>query len=83
MAVLSIRNLSPEVHKRLRVRAARAGHSMEAEARAILTRAVAEEEPATDPTQLQAWVADLYDGQPPGGVVDDLIAERRQEAARE
>jgi plasmid stability protein len=83
MAVLSIRNLPPDVHKRLRVRAARAGHSMEAEARAILARAVSEEEPAMDPSHLQAWVADLYGGQTPTGAVDELIAERRQEAARE
>jgi len=36
VAVLNIRNLPAEVHARLRVRAARGGRSMEAEARAIL-----------------------------------------------
>ena len=40
MAVLTIRNLEDEVKARLRVRAARAGHSMEEEVRTILRRAV-------------------------------------------
>ena len=37
MAVLNIRKLPDEIHRRLRLRAAKAGRSMEAEARAILT----------------------------------------------
>ena len=40
MAVLTIRNLEDEVKERLRVRAARAGHSMEEEVRTILRSAV-------------------------------------------
>ena len=36
MAILNIRNLPDEVHANLRVRAAKAGRSMEAEARTIL-----------------------------------------------
>lgn len=40
MASLTIRNLDSDVKERLRVRAARAGHSMEEEARTILSRAV-------------------------------------------
>ncbi|GIH70170.1 FitA-like ribbon-helix-helix domain-containing protein [Sphaerimonospora thailandensis] len=44
MAALSIRNLDDEVKRRLRMRAARHGRSMEAEARAILEEAVAEPE---------------------------------------
>lgn len=36
MPVLNIRNLPAEVHARLRIRSARAGRSMETEARAIL-----------------------------------------------
>jgi plasmid stability protein len=47
MAALSIRNLDDEVRERLRVRAARHGRSMEAEARAILVDAVSE--PTTSP----------------------------------
>ena len=40
MAMLTVRNLPEEVHRALRVRAARHGHSMEAEVRAILESAV-------------------------------------------
>jgi plasmid stability protein len=40
VAALSIRDLDDEVRRRLRVRAARHGRSMEAEVRAILTDAV-------------------------------------------
>ena len=42
MAALNIRNLDETVKRRLQVRAARHGRSMEAEARAILTEAVRE-----------------------------------------
>lgn len=41
MAVMTIRGLDDEVRDRLRLRAAQHGRSMEAEARAILTAAVA------------------------------------------
>jgi plasmid stability protein len=40
MATLTIRNLDPATKERLRVRAAKHGHSMEAEARRILQSAV-------------------------------------------
>jgi antitoxin FitA len=40
VAMLTVRNLPEEVHRALRVRAAQRGHSMEAEARAILESAV-------------------------------------------
>jgi plasmid stability protein len=40
MAMLTVRNLPDEVHRALRVRAARHGHSMEAEAREILESAL-------------------------------------------
>lgn len=40
MAMLTIRNLPDEVHRALRMRAARHGHSMEAEVREILGAAV-------------------------------------------
>ena len=40
MAILTIRNLSDEVHRALRVRAAQHGRSTEAEVREILTSAV-------------------------------------------
>ncbi len=40
MAMLTVRNLSDEVHRALRVQAALHGHSTEAEVRAILAAAV-------------------------------------------
>ena len=40
MAMLTVRNISDEVHRTLRVRAALHGHSMEAEVREILESAV-------------------------------------------
>jgi len=43
MAMLTVRNLSDEVHRALRVRAAQRGHSMEAEVREILECAVSPE----------------------------------------
>ena len=55
MPMLTVRNLSDEVHRALRVRAAQHGQSMEAEARDIL-------EAATKPTgrvKLGSLLADL------------------------
>jgi len=40
MASMTIRNIDDDLKERLRVRAARQGHSMEAEARRILQQAV-------------------------------------------
>ncbi len=40
MAMLTVRNLPEEVHRALRARAAKRGHSMEAEVRDILEAAV-------------------------------------------
>ena len=40
MAMLTVRNISDEVHRALRVRAAKHGHSMEAEVREILESAI-------------------------------------------
>jgi len=72
MAVLIIRNLPEEVRARLRRRAARAGRSMEAEVRAILTDASVAEERRLSAAALQAWVGRLYRGRRPSGVVDEL-----------
>ncbi len=83
MASLTIRNLPDEVRERLRLRAAKAGRSMEAEIRAILTEASLAETRRGSAEALQAWVDELYGNKKPEGVVDDLIAERRREAASE
>lgn len=83
MATLTIRNLPDDVRERLRMRAARAGRSMEAEVRAILTEASVAEARRASAEALQAWVDRLYGESRPRGVADDLIAERRREAADE
>ena len=83
MPMLNIRNLPPEVHVRLRVRAARAGRSMEAEARAILATACKGEDARLPAPRLQDWVDELYGAKKPRKVVDALIAERRRESAKE
>jgi plasmid stability protein len=48
VAALSIRDLDDSIKERLRLRAARNGRSMEAEIRAILTSAVADEASRAD-----------------------------------
>lgn len=83
MAVLTIRNLPNEVRERLRRRAAHAGHSMEAEVRAILVSASAEPERRQSAEVLRDWVRKHYGVNRPKNVVDDFIAERRREAERE
>jgi plasmid stability protein len=77
---LNIRNLPDEVQAALRVRAARAGRSMEAEARAILTEACMPSKPKVTARSLMDWVDALYQGRKPERVVDELIAQRRREA---
>jgi hypothetical protein len=83
MAVLNIRNFPEEIHAKLRVRAAMAGRSMEAEARAILTAVILNNQTPTTPTDLQEWVSQLYGVYKPNNVVETLLAERREEAASE
>jgi plasmid stability protein len=84
MATLNIRRLPEEVHAKLRMRAAKAGRSMEAKAPMILAEAVQEPEPKpADLAALRDFMMRLYGGKLPTGVVDDLIAERRREARRE
>ena len=46
MATILIRQLAEETKARLRIRAARRGHSMEQEAREIIERALVSESPA-------------------------------------
>jgi len=68
LAALSIRNLDDEVKRRLRIRAARKGRSMESEIRAILAEAVAEpDDDATNP-----FVTFMERFQEIGGVELDL-----------
>jgi plasmid stability protein len=84
MATLNIRNLPDQVHRRLRLRAAHAGRSMEAEARAILAAACTEgTEGDADAAGLQAFVDALYGAGKPERAVEDLLEERRREAEQE
>lgn len=83
MATLNLRNLPDDVHRILRMRAARAGRSTEAEARAILAEVCRRDEGALSAEDLQLFVDELYPEGKPLGVVDDLLAERRAEASRE
>ena len=84
MATLNIRNLPEEVHRELRLRAARHNRSMEAEARAILGEACRPRKPTEEVVrQVQAWIDEQYGASKPTGVVEDLIRERREEAKRE
>lgn len=85
MATLSIRNIPDDVRDRLRIRAAKAGRSLEAELRLIVTEAAREEASASDGLlalreHMRQWRAANPDAP---GVVDELIAERREEARRE
>jgi plasmid stability protein len=75
MAALNIRNLDETVKRRLQLRAARHGRSMEAEARTILTEAV--REPA-DSAGLFTALLDRFGTL--GGV--DLELPGREEPAR-
>lgn len=90
MASLNIRNLPNPVHAALRIRAARHGNSMEAEARLILAAAV------EDPNNIES--GESFEQQalnvretlgvyltPNRGdsIVDEFIAERREQARRE
>ena len=83
MAVLNIRNLPDEVQARLHSRAMRHGRSVEAEARAILAAVCLEDEDRRSVSALQDWVDALYGPSKPQQVVDELLAERRRESARE
>jgi plasmid stability protein len=87
MATLTIRNLPEQVRNKLRMRAARRGVSMEAEARAILAKAVigrAEPSPGNAAGALQDWIATVR--RPPRtdkASVESLIRDRRRDAILE
>lgn len=81
MKVLNVRNLPDDLHARLRLRAAGNGRSMEAEVREILRETLKPGDSARAVRELQTMARKLYG--PRRKVVDEFIAERRQEAARE
>lgn len=75
MATLMIRDLDEDVKSRLRVQAAEHGRSMEAEARALLTSALAGRRPASG---LGSYIRDQF--AEIGGA--ELPIPRRDEPAR-
>jgi len=83
MATLTIRNLPDPVRDRLRVRASKAGRSMEAEAREILARSVLSVHGVSGAEDLQRLVQRLYGGASPRASSRDLIRDRRREAIAE
>lgn len=60
MSTITVRDLDDEVRRRLRVRAATAGRSMEAEIRVILTDAVRSSSAVE--RSLGSWIAEELDG---------------------
>ena len=87
MADILIRNVPRNLHSDLKTRAARDGHTLSDEAVAALRRGLRSvAEAGVRPgaaERLQSIVREMYGGHPPTGVVDDLIAERRRDAAME
>jgi plasmid stability protein len=83
MANLNVRDLPEPVRRELRLRAARKGHSVEAEARAILAEAArGETGQPFDPELLQDFISGLFKSKPPR-LTDELIKDRRREARKE
>lgn len=71
MAMITVRGLDPLVHAKLRERAARHGRSMEAEVRALLADAVADDSARLDiVTAAREYFGDL----PPGSMDLDIPA---------
>ena len=78
MATLNIRNLSGSIHTSLRIRAAKAGRSMEAEARQIITDVCSGSGKISPAHSLQALVDDLYGTEKPRNITDRFIEERHK-----
>jgi hypothetical protein len=83
VATLTIRNIPDPVHRGLRLRAARSGRSVEAEVREILSQASAASDLLYRLEDTLSWIDQQLGDARPEGVVDELIAERRAEAARQ
>ncbi len=86
---LTIRNLDETVKQKLRLRAARHQTSMEAEARAILTRAVDEPEASGIPVGREALLAErrkrieavvgIWKNRADGRTTDEIMQELRSD----
>ena len=83
MAILNLRNFPDSIHKKLRIRAATHGRSMEAEAKAILIDVCGGGDTESTIDSLPGLISELYRGAPPENTVEELIAERRKEYKKE
>ena len=70
MATITVRNIEDSVKRRLRIRAAENGRSMEAEARDILRTALDQEAPLPPPKNLATAIHERF--APYGGVELDI-----------
>ena len=77
MASLLIRNLSDEVKKRLRIRAAENGRSMEEEGR-LAIEAFVRDNRAEKPDSKMSWVEELRASFAEVGFADDLVIPPRE-----
>jgi plasmid stability protein len=93
MPTLTIRNLPEDQHAALRVRAAKAGRSMEEEVRVLIAEALAEAPPTLTPEQVradvearvakaQAMVREMFGWEMPKNAVAEFLEERRAAAGR-
>lgn len=91
MATLTVRNIPDDQHAALRVRAAKAGRSMEEEVRVMIAEAVANENVSDEAiradvearvAKAQAMVREMFGGELPKNAVDEFLAERRAAAER-
>ena len=83
MATLTIRNLPDDVRDRIRVRAARNGRSMEAEARSLLSGAVRETPASASEGDLNRRIEEIQQTLAPYlpqgvNLVDEFLADRRR-----
>jgi plasmid stability protein len=95
MRTITIRNVPDEHYRALRVRAAQNGRSMEAKLRVLIAQVQAANPPpvarprkspaesAAAVARLQAHFAEVFPKREPWAYIDEFIAERRAEAARE
>jgi hypothetical protein len=80
---LVIEHLPDRVVERLREKAQLSGRTVSEEAAAVLTEAIASREPPAHLDDLQRIVWEMFGGRLPKNGVEEFLAERRAEAAKE
>lgn len=84
MKTITVRQVPDDVHEATRLRAAAKGRSMEEEVRFLLVREAAPRREAREVlADLHRLAKGANKGKMPEGVVDEFLAERRRETARE